>query len=177
MGKFTNQFNAGKFPSRAFDANKWITSNLRKLGTAKASPQPGLLQFFHYDPKLAAKLPYYDTLPLVLPIEMYGESFLGVNFHYLPLNLRVRLLDALLVLTEDKAITPTARIQASYGILVSAARFGAFVPCVKKYLYSHIHGGMLTIEPEGWEAAINMPVTSFQKAGNSKVWADSRRKI
>ena len=181
MGKFLEIFNksvvTGKFPSRSFDANKWISGNLKKMGKAAANPVPGTLQFFHYDPKLKEKLPYYDYLPLVLPIEMYGDSMIGLNFHYLPLNLRVHLLDALLVLTDDKQITPTARIQASYGILVAASRFKAMKPCVKKYLFSHIQGGMLTIEPEGWLSAINMPVTTFQKAGNAKVWSDSRAKI
>lgn len=177
MGRLLNKVNSGKFPSRSFDANKWVASNLKKMGKASATPVPGTLQFFHYDAKLKDVLPYWDRLPLVLPIETYGDSFLGINFHYLPLNLRVHLLDALLVLTDDKKITPTARIQASYGILVAASRFKAFKPCIKKYLYSHIHGGILTIDPEGWEAAINMPVRTFQKAGNAKVWADSRSEI
>jgi len=181
MGKLLSNFNknlaTGKFPSRSFDADKWLSSNLKKTGKASASPVPGTLQLFHYDAKLKDKLPYWDRLPLVLPIEMYGDSFLGINFHYLPLNLRVHLLDALMVLTDEKKITPQARIEASYGILVSASRFKAFAPCVKKYLYTHIQGGLMTIEPEGWEAAINMPVVTFQKAGNGKVWADSRGKI
>lgn len=181
MGKLLDKMNdalkKGQFPSRSFNKNKWLADNIKKMRSASSRPTPGLLQMFHYDAKTKEKLPYWDRLPLALPIEVYENSFLGINFHYLPLNLRVHLLDALLVLTEDKAITPNARIQASYGILSSAARFAAFRPCIKKYLYSHIQSRILTIEPEGWEAAINLPVATFQKAGNAKVWADSRRKI
>ena len=48
---------------------------------------------FVYGPKHAKKLPYYDTFPLVLPLERYSDGFLGMNFHYLPIPLRMRLLD------------------------------------------------------------------------------------
>ena len=48
---------------------------------------------FVYGPKHAKKLPYYDTFPLVLPLERYSDGFLGMNFHYLPIPLRMKLLD------------------------------------------------------------------------------------
>ena len=51
------------------------------------------LNMFVYDPKYKKTLPYYDTFPLVLPLERYNDGFLGLNFHYLPIPLRVRLLD------------------------------------------------------------------------------------
>ena len=38
------------------------------------------LNMFFYDPKLKKKLPYYDTFPLVLPLENYSDGFLGLNF-------------------------------------------------------------------------------------------------
>ena len=39
---------------------------------------------FVYDPKTKAKLPFYDTFPLVLPIDTFRGGFIGLNFHYLP---------------------------------------------------------------------------------------------
>ena len=48
---------------------------------------------FFYDPKFKKTLPYYDTFPLVLPLETYNDGFLGINMHYLPIPLRVNLLD------------------------------------------------------------------------------------
>ena len=53
----------------------------------------GLLNMFFYDPKMKKKLPYYDRFPLILPIEQYSDGFLGINFHYLSMPIRIRLLD------------------------------------------------------------------------------------
>ena len=64
-------------------------------GKRRASPFFGKLNMFFYDPKLKQKLPYYDIFPLVLPLKRYSDGFLGINFHYLPIPLRVRLLDKL----------------------------------------------------------------------------------
>ena len=82
----------------------WFRDKIKEFGTPKAldlirdgkrSSRPffGRLNMFVYGPKLAKKLPYYDTFPLVLPLERYGDGFLGMNFHYLPIPLRMKLLD------------------------------------------------------------------------------------
>ena len=58
----------------------WYREKIREFGTPKAldlirdgkqasRPFIGRLNMFFYDPKLKKKLPYYDTFPLVLPLE------------------------------------------------------------------------------------------------------------
>src|SRR4051812_46135245 len=37
----------------------------------------GRMYLYNYDPKLKKKLPYYDTYPLVFPIDKKEEGFLG----------------------------------------------------------------------------------------------------
>ena len=51
----------------------------------------GALYFFVYDPKTKADLPYYDRFPLVLPLKREPDGFLGLNLHYLPIPLRIKL--------------------------------------------------------------------------------------
>ena len=74
----------------------WYRDKIREFGTPKSldlirdgkqagRPFFGRLNMFIYDPKLKKKLPYYDTFPLVLPLEKYNDGFLGLNFHYLPI--------------------------------------------------------------------------------------------
>jgi len=58
------------------------SSDLIRDGKRTISPTFGLLNMFIYDPKLKDKLPYYDTFPLVLPVEEYGNGFLGINLHF-----------------------------------------------------------------------------------------------
>ena len=68
---------------------------LIKDGKRSGAPFYGRLNMFFYSPKHAKVLPYYDTFPLVLPLEKYSDGFLGINLHYLPISLRMRLLDRL----------------------------------------------------------------------------------
>jgi hypothetical protein len=55
----------------------------------------GKMYTFQYDPKLKEVLPYYDMYPLIFPIEIYSDGFLGINMHYLPPVMRAKLMDAL----------------------------------------------------------------------------------
>ena len=56
-------------------------------------PSIGRLNMFFYDPKYKKTLPYYDTFPLVLPIERISGGFAGINFHYLRPGARFTLLE------------------------------------------------------------------------------------
>ena len=62
--------------------------NLIRDGKKANRPFYGRLNMFTYSPKHRKKLPYYDTFPLVLPIEQYPDGFLGINFHYIDLMFR-----------------------------------------------------------------------------------------
>ena len=62
----------------------------------------GSMMMFFYDPKLKDKLPYYDTFPLVIPVEPAPGGFRGLNLHYIPPVLRAKFLDSLLAITNNK---------------------------------------------------------------------------
>ena len=61
--------------------------DLIRDGRRTTKPSAFNLNMFVYDPKYKKTLPYYDTFPLVLPLERYSDGFLGLNFHYLPIPL------------------------------------------------------------------------------------------
>ena len=75
-------------------SNKTLTSGIGKL---TSNIEPGKMYLFMYNPKMAAKLSYYDEFPLVLPFNVIKGGFLGLNLHYLPPLLRMKLLDELLL--------------------------------------------------------------------------------
>ena len=58
-------------------------SELFASGRQTGRPSGGRMSMFFYDPKTKARLKYYDTFPLVLPIEPMRGGFIGLNFHYL----------------------------------------------------------------------------------------------
>ena len=85
---------------------------------------------FVYDPKLKEKLPYYDTFPLVLPIEEYKNGFLGINLHYLSMSMRIRLLDRLMDYSNNDKFDKTTELRTNYSNL---KKVDLIKPCLKRY--------------------------------------------
>ena len=151
---------------------QWYRNRIKELGTPSQAQlirdgkitgrvNFGALNMFIYDPKLKNKLPYYDTFPLVLPIERYRDGFLGINFHYLPYELRARLLSRL---------DPNANYSALKNVRLVK-------PTLKRYLNSNVRSRFRKLEEEDFMTAIMLPVQRFRKSSASKVWSDSRKVI
>lgn len=151
---------------------QWYRNRIKELGTPSQSQlirdgkitgrvNFGALNMFIYDPKLKNKLPYYDTFPLVLPIEKYRDGFLGINFHYLPYALRAQLLSRL---------DPNANYSALKNVRLVK-------PTLKRYLNSNVRSRFRKLEEEDFMTAIMLPVQRFKKSSASKVWSDSRKAI
>ena len=148
--------------------------NLRPVIMAK---DIGKMFMFFYDPKHKSTLPYYDIFPLIFPIEIYKDGFLGINLHYLPPPLRARLMDALYSTVTDRKYDENTALNISYSILSGASKYKYFKPCIKRYLASHVQSQYLNVEPRLWDAALFLPTASFKKANDSAVWMDSREII
>lgn len=153
-------------------------SNLSRLSKQNTLGQNmiGKMIQFYYDPKWKAKLPYYDTFPLVFPLSIGTDRFLGINLHYLPPTSRAILMGHLYSLLEDET-DEDKRLALSYGILKSASKYKLFKPCVKEYLFSHVRSRFLFIDPKEWDAALMLPTARFEKANEAKVWQDALDKI
>ena len=137
----------------------------------------GGVYFFYYEPKLAAKLPYYDTFPLVIILQKYSDGFLGLNMHYLPVMLRAAFMDMLMDFAHFDVKTDAARINASYNILKTTQRLKAFRPCLKRYLVTNMGSKPLLVDPSEWETAMWLPVEQFHKKPKAVVQEDSLNKI
>ena len=145
-------------------SNRISAARLMRDNKLKKAPSFNKLHFFRYDPKLKATLPYYDIFPLVMPIQSAKGGFLGINFHYLPIPLRMRLLETL-----DKR-----GFRGNYSKLKNIREVK---PTIKHYLRRQFVSGFLELEEDDYAPAIFMPVAQFRKASASQVWRDSRRKI
>ena len=145
-------------------SNKISAARLMRGGKTKKAPSFNKLHFFRYDPKLKQFLKYYDTFPLVMPIQSAPGGFLGINFHYLPIPLRMKLLETL-----DKR-----GFRGNYSKLKNIREVK---PTIKHYLRRQFVSGFLELEEDDYAPAIFMPVAQFKKASASQVWRDSRRKI
>ncbi len=137
----------------------------------------GRMFMFMYDPKYKETLPFYDRFPLVMPFGIHNDGFIGINFHYLPLPLRARLMDNLYTVINNDAYNDTTKIKLSYNLLVSSAKFRYVKPCIKQYLFNHVKSRFLYIPPEEWDVALFLPTERFSKAKKDQVFKNSRASI
>ena len=185
----TKGVRAGQIPARTSDARDWFRDNAAQTNVAPSTlikrnrgkqvgrPTTGSMYLFNYDPKHKKTLPYYDRFPLIFMIEDYNDGFLGINLHYLPPQLRARLMDALYGNVTNQRYDETTKIRVSYDILKSAAKYKGFKPCVKRYLTRHVKSRPILIDPVEWDIALFLPVQRFSKKSADFVWSESRKAI
>ena len=144
-------------------ASRISAGRLMREGKILKTPGFNQLNFFRYNPKTKAILPYYDTFPLVMPIDSAKGGFLGINFHYLPIPLRMRLLETLAKRNFDGDYSKLKNIKL-------------IKPCVKHYLKSQFASGFYRLDELDYAPAIFMPVQSFKKAGMTAAHRDARKR-
>lgn len=180
----------GQLPGRTTAARTWYRNAAKGIGAVNENSllrgksdrlsgniAPGSMYLFRYSPKHEATLPYYDRVPLIFPFEMTGDGFYGINLHYLPLELRAKLMDGLYKLASDKRYDESTTIQLSYGLLKSSARLRYFKPCVKRYLSSHVRSQFMYVYPSEWDIALFLPLARFEKRSIGYVHDQSRQMI
>lgn len=167
---------AQNLASRNVNKSRLLTSkeNQTSLLTADSI---GKMYMFAYDPKTKDKLPFYDTFPLVFPIELYSDGFLGINLHYLPPKLRATLMDALYTTASNNKYDDTTKLKISYELLKGASRFKYFEPCIKRYLWGHVGGNFVNVQTENWDSALLLPTERFVGANKQTVWNNSAKKV
>ena len=166
-------------------STEWYKDKIKEFGTpgamdlirdGKRANEPffGRLNMFFYDPKYKKTLPYYDTFPLVLPLENYPDGFLGINLHYLPMNLRIRLLDRLVDYSNNIKFDESTRLVVDYSKLKN---INLIKPTVKRYLAGRVKTQFRRIDADEFTVAALLPVARFKKASASQVYKDSRAMI
>ena len=131
--------------------------SLIRSGKATLRPKYGIMNLFGYDPKHKEKLPYYDTFPLIFPLEPAKGGFIGLNFHYLPPLARVRFLRSLANTTNNNKFDKSTRYKINW-------RNNTFMrKTAKHYLFNHVRTSFLNITAEEMAIAIFLPVARFKK--------------
>ena len=152
-------------------ADSVTARKLYNQGKINQRPSLGRLNLFFYDPKFKESLPYYDTFPLVLPLEGFRGGFLGMNFHYLSPMIRFRLLNQLQRFSTNNKFDSTTRLDVSYARVGGLSRVKS---TIKKYLYSHVRSGFMRVDSQDAPTACYLPVQQFKKRSASYVYGKSR---
>ena len=155
-------------------ADRVSRRKLMSEGKLNMRPSAGRMNMFVYDPKYKKTLPFYDTFPLVLPLEPIKGGFMGLNFHYLPYALRFQLLERLQGFATNNKFDSSTKLLATYDDVKS---INLIKPAIKKYLYGYVQTEFRRIDADEMAIAVYLPVAQFQKRSIGSVFADSRRKI
>lgn len=190
MSLYSNIFNKNQvdLKSAVKQSQTWFQQQSVLLGRQriiplqliKSEPQrnvnriiPGEMYLFAYDAKTKDTLPYWDMFPLVFPFKKLKDGFIGLNMHYLPYAMRVRLLDRLMDFKTNSLLNDTTRLRYSWSTIQGASRFKMAEPCVHRYLTDHIQSPLKKIDSNDWATALLLPVERFVGASKQRVWTES----
>jgi len=174
---------------RSKESRAWFMNKAKNLNVSRSKlmkedpielrsrPAVGRMYMYFYDPKHKETLPYYDRFPLIIMVGPAPRGFMGLNLHYLPLDVRAKFLDTLLGTINNERYDESTRFRLSYDMLKRASRLKAFRPCLKRYLSSHVRSRLALVPAPEWEIATFLPTADFEKASSSEVYKDSRRKM
>ena len=133
----------------------------------------GKMYFYSYNPKWKDELHWYDTFPLVFPIEKYPDGFLGLNFHYLAPKHRAILMDQLKAFANNNKYDETTKLRLSYNMLKGFTKYKRARPTVHRYLSNKVNSKFVLVNADEWEVALFLPVERFKKASKKQVWSHS----
>lgn len=170
---------------------RWFREQVKQLGAVPSRqlireglvtsrPTYGVMNFFMYDPKYKDDrnvLPYYDRFPLIMPIEPLREqrgSFMGLNFHYLSIPMRIKLLNVIQEYASDDKYDENTRIRLTWNRI---KRNPLVRPTIKMYLREHVRTPYRRINADEMMVAVLLPVQRFVRARENVVYNDSRRAV
>lgn len=178
----------GYLPGREQDARNWFRtqateikrineSGLYQSEIVRSRVFPGFMYLFIYMPKNRITLPYYDTLPLIFPFEVDSTGFTGINFHYLDLPSRAKLMDYLYTLITNKDYDEKTRLRLTYATLKQVSKIPFYKACIKRYLYSQVRSRYILIPANEWDIALFLPLERFAKKSKTAVFSESKKII
>lgn len=145
-------------PSESFAKVKDLLKEKKKM-TVK-DLVPGNLVFTFYNAK--DKNNTYDRTPLVLILRRNGTHTLGLNFHWIPLSMRLNLIKHIIRINA-KNIERNKRLVFSYRELRPMLKSLGYAPCIRLYINSRINKKGVVIPPERLIEVARLKTETFTK--------------
>jgi hypothetical protein len=129
------------------DSNKKIQALLKEKKTlvAKKHFQPGQLIFSSYNAKDKTKT--YDKTPLALILKRGRKYTLVLNFHWIPLSMRLNLIRTIMLMNK-RNIAEGKPLDFNYGDLKPMLKSLGYAPCIRKYINARMGRIGLSLPPE-----------------------------
>lgn len=138
---------------------------------------PGKMYMFLYDPLYKQQLKAFDRFPCVLLYRRTISGFSGINFHYLPYQMRVHLLYRLMQYKTNAKMDENTRIRFQWAAIKGVQKFAAAVPAFHNYSYAGLRSTFREIRAYDWTTAVLLPVEQFVKMPDDRVWDASRKYV
>lgn len=136
---------------------------------------PGKMYMFVYDPIHKHEIPYFDRFPCCLLYRRSIQGFSGLNFHYLPYQMRVQLLHRLMQYKTNAKMDENTRIKYSWESIKGVSKFAAAVPAFHNYSFAGLRSTFREIRAYDWTTALLLPVEQFVKLADDRIWDKSRK--
>ena len=169
------------------ESQEWFFDKIKEIANQKVNRKEvhgnapiaqnmllGQMFLFFYNPAGKQTLPYYDRFPLIFLIEMDRDDFMGLNLHYLPIDLRQRMFYQMLPRRTTKEMLNNTRLKVDMNYLKSRQNLRMYKAALKRYSFKNVIGRMAKIPAYEWEVAAHMPLAYWRKAPESRVHKDSR---
>lgn len=146
-----------------FATSASLTKDQKDLGGFAKNLIPGKFYLFGYDPKWKDVLPIYDTVPYVLITSIDGtNSFRGINFHYLPRQVRTMIFVELYKIAANTKIRGTRNDgkvwKQSLRIASAIGQDEYLSQSIKMYLFNHVQTRFINVPKEDWALTSFLPL-------------------
>lgn len=160
--------------------HQFITKNVKTfnprqqfaLGERTVNPKPGFVYAYNYDPKYKDTLPYYDSFPLIMCLDVTKDGWTGINLHYIPPKVRSVLFGEMLEHLNNDKFNEQTKFKLTWGKLKLFAKHKFFKHAVKRYLTQQLGTPLFKIPAHQWGILVMLPTARFQKATAQQVWKD-----
>jgi len=119
---------------------------------------PGNLIFTSYNAKFKENT--YDKTPLILVLRRNNSHTLGLNFHWIPLRMRLKLIKVILKLNKQN-IKNNKPLIFNYKQLKPMLKGLGYAPCIRLYINKRISHTGVIIKPERLVEIARLKTESF----------------
>lgn len=166
------------------EAMKWLQQFIAKnvrvfnprqqfaLGDRTLNPRPGFIYTYNYDPKHKDTLPYYDSFPLILCLDVLKDGWTGINLHYIPPKIRSVLFGQMLEHLNNDSFDERTKFKLTWAKLKQFSKHKYFRHAIKRYLTQQLGTPLFKIPAHQWGIVAMLPTARFEKATAQQVWKD-----
>ena len=152
----------------------WFNEKVKELISISEKPSELLSQWqrrankvqlyrfnmFFYDAKTKKTLPYFDMFPLVFPLRRFGDSFTGINAHYLPPAFKEEFFNIYTRFKLNDEFDETTLYRMTWS---KVSKFKIMRPLIRNYSLSNIKSRFLVLRADEVPIAMSLPLERLVK--------------